>query len=363
MPRDSSLTNNYTTSQQEQQQINMQQEESQQPQHIQIGGRNSKLAIIQSESIKALLKDKFPNIDSSILSLSTLGDKVLSQPLYSFGGKSLWTKELEVLLIDKVGDFPKLDLIVHSLKDIPTNLPQEFELGCITKREDPRDALVMKAGSKYKTLGDLPEGSVVGTSSIRRSSQLIRNYPHLKFESVRGNIQTRLNKLDDAESEYCCLILASAGLIRLGLGDRITNYLDEMYYAVGQGALGIEIRNGDDKIKKLLRSIEDYETTVCCVAERALMRYLEGGCSVPLGVKSKYDQESKKLKVSAIIVSPDGKTAIEDEVTRTINTIEDCEALGTELGDKLKEKGAVQILHNIDLTRNINARPTEVQTN
>ncbi|KAG7666242.1 HEM3 [[Candida] subhashii] len=335
--------------------------QEQEEQYIQIGGRNSKLAVVQSESVRALLESKFPYLTTSILSLSTLGDQNQSQPLYTFGGKSLWTKELEILLVDKVGEFPKLDLIVHSLKDIPTNLPDEFELGCITKREDPRDALVMKAGSKYKTLSDLPAGSIVGTSSIRRSSQMTRAYPHLKFESVRGNIQTRLGKLDKPENEYTCLILASAGLIRLGLGDRITSYLDEMYYAVGQGALGIEIRKGDSKIKKMLKAIADYETTICCLAERSLMRYLEGGCSVPLGVKSKYDQNTKELNLKAIIVSPDGTKAIEDEATKIITCMNDCETLGVELGDRLQKKGADEILQSIDLTRNINARPTEIE--
>lgn len=218
--------------------------------HIQIGGRKSKLAVVQLELVKKAIQDIYPEIDCSILALSTLGDKVQTQPLYSFGGKSLWTKELEILLMDRVDEFPQLDLIVHSLKDMPTHLPEEFELGCIFQREDPRDAIVMKLGSPYRHLRDLPAGSIVGTSSIRRLSQLIKNYPHLKFESVRGNIQTRLRKLDDPENEYCCLILASAGLIRLGLGDRITSCLDDVYYAVGQGALGIEIKRTIIKSKR-----------------------------------------------------------------------------------------------------------------
>ncbi|CAK9439328.1 uncharacterized protein LODBEIA_P35030 [Lodderomyces beijingensis] len=328
--------------------------------HIQIGGRKSKLAVVQSELVKRAIQDIFPSLSCDILALSTLGDKVQTQPLYTFGGKSLWTKELEILLLDAVDEFPKLDLIVHSLKDMPTHLPDEFELGCIFQREDPRDAIVMKAGSPYRHLKDLPGGSIVGTSSIRRSSQLIKNYPHLKFESVRGNIQTRLRKLDDPENEFCCLILASAGLIRLGLGDRITSCLDEVYYAVGQGALGIEIKKGDEKVKDILKLIEDPVATVCCLAERSLMRYLEGGCSVPLGVHSDYNETTKSLTLKGIIVSPDGSKSVEDEVTRTITTNEDCEAVGIELGDRLKAKGAKEILDNIDMTRNINARPTEV---
>ncbi|KAK6868815.1 Porphobilinogen deaminase [Candida tropicalis] len=328
--------------------------------HVQIGGRKSKLAVVQSELVKKAIEDTFPNLSCSILALSTLGDKVQTQPLYTFGGKSLWTKELEILLLDSIDEYPQLDLIVHSLKDMPTNLPEEFELGCIFQREDPRDAVVMKSGSPYKSLKDLPAGAIVGTSSIRRSSQLIKNYPHLRFESVRGNIQTRLNKLDQPDNEYCCLILASAGLIRLGLGDRITSFLDDMYYAVGQGALGIEIRRGDDKVKSILQKIEDPIATVCCLAERSLMRYLEGGCSVPLGVNSNYNEDTQELTLKGIIVSPDGSVWIEDEVVKTINCNEDCEQVGIELGDKLKAKGAKEILDKIDMTRNINARPTEV---
>lgn len=328
--------------------------------HVQIGGRKSKLAVVQSELVKKAIEDTFPNLSCSILALSTLGDKVQTQPLYTFGGKSLWTKELEILLLDSIDEYPQLDLIVHSLKDMPTNLPEEFELGCIFQREDPRDAVVMKSGSPYKLLKDLPAGAIVGTSSIRRLSQLIKNYPHLRFELVRGNIQTRLNKLDQPDNEYCCLILASAGLIRLGLGDRITSFLDDMYYAVGQGALGIEIRRGDDKVKSILQKIEDPIATVCCLAERSLMRYLEGGCSVPLGVNSSYNEDTQELTLKGIIVSPDGSVWIEDEVVKTINCNEDCEQVGIELGDKLKAKGAKEILDKIDMTRNINARPTEV---
>lgn len=284
--------------------------------HVQIGGRKSKLAVVQSELVKKAIEDTFPNLSCSILALSTLGDKVQTQPLYTFGGKSLWTKELEILLLDSIDEYPQLDLIVHSLKDMPTNLPEEFELGCIFQREDPRDAVVMKSGSPYKLLKDLPAGAIVGTSSIRRLSQLIKNYPHLRFELVRGNIQTRLNKLDQPDNEYCCLILASAGLIRLGLGDRITSFLDDMYYAVGQGALGIEIRRGDDKVKSILQKIEDPIATVCCLAERSLMRYLEGGCSVPLGVNSNYNEDTQELTLKGIIVSPDGSVWIEDEVVK-----------------------------------------------
>lgn len=327
---------------------------------VHIGGRKSRLAVVQSEHVKAAIEKALPEMQCDILALSTLGDKIQNKPLYSFGGKALWTKELEILLQPHdFPEYPQLDLIVHSLKDMPTNLPEEFELGCITEREDPRDALVMAKGSPYRTLADLPVGATVGTSSVRRSAQLIKNYPHLKFESVRGNLNTRLAKLDDPESVFSCLILAAAGLIRIGLGGRITSLLDcpEMYYAVGQGALGVEIKRGDTRIKQIMRQIEHLPTTYCCLAERALMRYLEGGCSVPIGVKSDYNEQTKMLSLKGIIVSPDGQQWIEDVVEGVIITEKsDAEKVGIQLGDLLIAKGAKEILQAIDFER-INRPP------
>lgn len=318
--------------------------------NIVIGGRNSKLAVKQAEIVRDYITSKFPDIQCSIIAVRTLGDKIQSKPLYGFGGKSLWTKELEILLLETIDDYPKLDMIVHSLKDIPTQLPEKFELGCILDRQDPTDALVMKKGSRYKSLKELPEGAVVGTSSVRRSSQLLKNYPHLRFENVRGNIHTRLRKLDDEASVYESLILASAGLKRCGLGDRITCQLTgpDMYYAVGQGALGIEIRKNDERIKKVLRAIEDLPTTYCCVAERSLLRYLEGGCSVPIGVDTKYDKTTQKLTFTAIIVSPDGQQWVEDRVEEVVATHEQAEAVGQQLGRLLIERGGKEILAAID---------------
>lgn len=326
--------------------------------HVQIGGRKSALAVVQSEIVKGIIEEKYPELSCSILALSTLGDKVQSKPLYSFGGKALWTKELEVLLLEEMDEFPKLDLIVHSLKDMPTNLPEEFELGCILDREDPRDALVMKQGSKYKSLAELPDGSVVGTSSVRRSAQLMKHYPKLKFDSVRGNVQTRLRKLDDPEGIFSCLLLAAAGLDRSGLGGRITSRLDapEMYYAVGQGALGVEIRKDDMVIKKLLDTLEDPSTAYKCYAERSLMRYLEGGCSVPIGVHTTYNEESQKLTLKGLVVSPDGTSSVEDEVCAKVTSKEEANAVGIQLGDLLIAKGAQQILKDINFER-INQRP------
>lgn len=326
--------------------------------HVQIGGRKSKLAVVQSEIVKDIIETKYKELTCSILALSTLGDKVQSKPLYLFGGKALWTKELETLLFEELDEFPKLDLIVHSLKDMPTNLPDEFELGCILDRKDPRDALVIKEGLPYKCLADIPSGSVVGTSSVRRLAQLMKNYPNLRFESVRGNLQTRLQKLDAEDSPFVGLLLASAGLDRVDLGYRITARLDapEMYYAVGQGALGIEIRKDDHIMKSLLQTLDDKPTTYKCLAERSLMRHLEGGCSVPIGVHTTYVTDTSELIFKAIVVSPDGKHSVEGDIVRKVTSTEEANQLGIDLGDILVKGGAKSILQAIDFER-INVRP------
>lgn len=317
-------------------------------QTITVGGRKSILAVVQSKNIAGMLSSIHPDNSFPVVALSTLGDKVLSKPLYSFGGKSLWTKELETLLLHNIEDLPKLDLIVHSLKDMPTSLPDGCVLGAITKREDPRDALIMPTGSSAVTLSDLAPGSVVGTSSIRRSAQLKRNYPHLKFESIRGNVQTRLAKLDAPDSLFSCIILAVAGLNRLGLGERITSFLDapDMYYAVGQGALGIEIRTGDKRIIKLLEDINDNETYLQCLAERSLMRTLEGGCSVPIGVRTRFTSENT-MEFVALVVSVDGSEAVQETISATVTSAAEAEDLGKKLAHKLIENGAKDILDAI----------------
>ncbi|KAH3674492.1 hypothetical protein WICMUC_003330 [Wickerhamomyces mucosus] len=331
------------------------------PNEIHIGGRKSKLAVAQSLIVKSLIKTYFPKILCPVLALTTLGDQVANKPLYSFGGKSLWTKELEVLLLQDLGEYHKLDLVVHSLKDVPTNLPDEFELGCITKREDPSDALIMAKESPYRTLADLPDGSVVGTSSVRRSSQLKRHFPYLRFESIRGSLQTRLAKLDDPTTNFKCIILATAGLVRVGLDHRITQRLDSsiMMHSVGQGALGIEIRKGDETMKSILAKIEDKQTTVCCLAERSLMRTLEGGCSVPIGVWTNYDVNTHTFTIKGMVNSVDGKQVVQDEVSSQFELVEGfkstAEEIGVQLANKLISKGAKVILDEINFDK-INER-------
>ncbi|AMD20992.1 HEL289Wp [Eremothecium sinecaudum] len=318
---------------------------------IKIAGRRSKLAVIQSEQVSAMIKANFPGYECTVLALQTLGDQIQSKPLYSFGGKALWTKELEDLLYDE-DEEKRIDLIVHSLKDMPTHLPDGFELAAVTKRVDPSDCLVMAANSPYKSLSELPKGSVIGTSSVRRSAQLKRKFPDLIFESVRGNIQTRLNKLDSEENNYSCIILATAGLVRLGLENRITQRFtsDIMYHAVGQGALGIETRTGDTRIKDILDKIADRSSTICCLSERSLMRTLNGGCSVPIGVESEFDEKTSTLVLKGIVVSVDGTEAVEDQISMHINEDkEDAIKAGALLAESLIASGAKKILDDIHL--------------
>lgn len=317
-----------------------------------IGGRKSKLAVVQSTVVAETLAKAHDEYNFPVYAISTLGDQVLSKPLYSFGGKALWTKELETLLLEHVEGHDQLDMVVHSLKDMPTTLPEGCYLGAISKREDPRDALIMSSNLPYTTLDELPDGSVVGTSSIRRQAQLRKRYPKLVFESIRGNVQTRLNKLNDPSTPFCCTVLAAAGLERLGMGSKITSYLDypDVYYAVGQGALGIEIRSGDERIMKLLEAVNDNSTSMRCTAERALMRKLEGGCSVPIGVVSEFNDDTKELTVKGIVVSVDGQESVTDEVCNVkAENLEQADAVGCELADKLISKGAKKILDEIHL--------------
>jgi len=238
--------------------------------------------------------------------MSTAGDKNLKSPLYVIGGegKAIWTKELEVALAQGA-----VDAIVHCLKDIPTTLPDGLMLGAILQREDPRDALVVKKGLPYTTLDDLPPGSVIGTSSVRRVAQMRRRYPDLVFSDVRGNIETRLSKLDSPTGPYTALVLAAAGLLRLSLASRITAFLSApvLMHSVGQGSLAIEVRtpppgstpatNREARILEMIRSIGDWRSTWRQEAERSLLKQLEGGCSIPVGVESRFDDHDEVEKL------------------------------------------------------------------
>jgi hydroxymethylbilane synthase len=303
--------------------------------------------------VLADLKRAHPELNYEIHAMSTMGDKNQTTALHEFGAKALWTHELEAQLMDGT-----LDLIVHCLKDLPTQLPPKCIIGCIMEREDPRDVMIMKKGLSYKSLLELPEGAVVGTSSVRRSAQIKMQYPHLKFKDVRGNVGTRLSKLDAEDGEYSCLILAAAGILRMDWGDRITQYLDSktvgggLLHAVGQGALAIEVREDDEKTTAILSALSNQESTLSGTAERSLMRTLEGGCSVPIGVETSWIEKGKLL-MKAIVVSLDGKEHVSAERLGEVLNVKDAEEFGWDLAHILVEKGAAKILEAINLNRQI----------
>ncbi|KAI2787943.1 Porphobilinogen deaminase [Penicillium oxalicum] len=316
---------------------------------LRIGTRRSNLAVVQAEGIRDKLQKLVPGRSFEIVTLRPLGDRDKTTALYEMGVKNLWTFELEEKLVSG-----ELDLVVHCLKDMPTALPETCELASIPTRDDPRDALIVKAGLPYTSLSTLPDGAVVGTSSVRRSAQLQRIYPSLKFANLRGNVETRLAKVDDPESEYTCMIMSAAGLQRVNLGHRINEYLQSstggMYHAVGQGALGLEIRRGDTKMHELLNQLADHQSTLACLAERSLLRTLEGGCSVPVGVETEW-VESDTLHMRSIVVSLDGSESVREHVEARLSTAEEAELLGQQLAAKLVKAGAQTILDTIVINR------------
>ncbi|KAL2025002.1 hypothetical protein VTK56DRAFT_4 [Thermocarpiscus australiensis] len=331
---------------------------------IKVGTRRSALALRQTELVIAALKRAHPHVSFEVHAMATMGDRDKTTPLPALG-KGLWTSELEAKLAAR-----DVDVIVHSLKDVPTTLPPGCALGCVTAREDPRDVVVFKRrhadAGRYGTLADLPAGSVVGTSSVRRAAQLKRRYPGLVFRDVRGNIETRLKKCDaeeDGEGGFDAIILAAAGLLRMDYGERIAQYLDSstegggLLHAVGQGALGLEVREGDEKVLSLLKAVEDTPTMMACFAERSVMRTLEGGCSVPIGVETAWVEEDdaggkkKKLRLRVTVVSLDGKQAVDGERTEEVTSLAEAESLGKELAQKLAAMGAQKILDDINKGR------------
>ncbi|MGL5076540.1 MAG: hydroxymethylbilane synthase [Waterburya sp.] len=304
---------------------------------IRIGTRKSQLALVQTYWVKAELEKHFPDIDFEVEKMSTQGDKILDVPLAKIGDKGLFTKELEVGMLNNTTDFA-----VHSLKDLPTNLPEGLMLGCVTQRVDPADALVINEKHKDKKLETFPPGSVIGTSSLRRLAQLRHHYPHLEFKDIRGNVNTRLAKLD--AGEYDGIILAVAGLQRLGMDDRIHQIISSevSLHAVGQGALGIECRDGDEEILKVLKVLEDPESSDRALAERAFLRELEGGCQVPIGVNTSIENDI--LTLTGMVASLDGKRLIKDSINGDRNN---SEQLGRDLATRLRGQGAGEILAEI----------------
>ncbi|KAI9744792.1 MAG: porphobilinogen deaminase [Claussenomyces sp. TS43310] len=320
---------------------------------INIGTRRSALAVIQAEIFRDLIEAAHPSYNYEIYPMATMGDKNQVTPLHTFGAKALWTHELEASLLDG-----QLDLIVHCVKDMPTQLPPNCTIGCMLNRADPRDALIVKYGLPYKSLADLPDGSIVGTSSVRRSAQIANKYPRLKFKNVRGNVGTRLSKLDAEDGDYTCLILAAAGLERMDWSHRITQYLDSktpgggLLYAVGQGALAVEIREGDQRTMDLLEPLIEKPVSLACLAERSLLRTLEGGCSVPIGVETEW-VETGKMLMRAIVVSLDGKESVQVERLGEVTNNAEADEFGWTVAQDLVKKGATEILEAINLNRKV----------
>ncbi|WP_320664123.1 hydroxymethylbilane synthase [Prochlorococcus sp. MIT 1223] len=304
---------------------------------LRIASRRSQLAMVQTEWVKQELEKAHPNLAISIEAMATQGDKILDVALAKIGDKGLFTKELEAQML--IG---RADIAVHSLKDLPTNLPEGLILGCVTEREDPADALVVNKKNQIYQLETLPSGAIVGTSSLRRLAQLRHHYPHLIFKDVRGNVITRLEKLD--EGQYDCLILAAAGLTRLGFRDRIHQIIPSeiSLHAVGQGALGIECVSEQQEVLEIIKSLEHLPTSQRCLAERSFLRELEGGCQVPIGVKSSIQGE--ELILEGMVASLDGKQLIRDQKKGSIN---EPELIGTQLANILSSKGAREILQDI----------------
>jgi len=303
---------------------------------ITIATRESALALWQAHYVRQQLQALYPQIEIIILGMTTTGDQILNSPLAKIGGKGLFVKELEQAMQEG-----RADIAVHSLKDVPMVMPEGFVLAAIGEREDPRDAFV---SNQFKRLEELPPGSVVGTSSLRRQCQIQARFPALKIESLRGNVQTRLRKLN--EGQYAAIILAAAGLKRLGLGERITSLLpaEQSLPAVGQGAIGIECRAGRDDLIALLAPLNHPDTAACVTAERAMSRALAGSCQVPLGGFAEI--AGGVLRLRGFVSSVDGVRVVRSEVSGQPG---EAEQIGKELGQRLIGMGADKILAELDM--------------
>ncbi|MFI8463302.1 hydroxymethylbilane synthase [Stutzerimonas stutzeri] len=301
---------------------------------IRIATRKSALALWQAEYVKARLEASHPGLKVSLVPMVSRGDKLLDAPLAKIGGKGLFVKELETALMEN-----EADIAVHSMKDVPMEFPEGLGLYCICEREDPRDAFV---SNHFDDLDALPPGSVVGTSSLRRQAQLLARRPDLKIQFLRGNVNTRLAKLD--ASEYDAIILAAAGLIRLGFGERIRSSIsvDESLPAGGQGAVGIECRTTDSELHALLECLNHAPTATRVVAERALNKRLNGGCQVPIACYAVL--EGDQLWLRGLVGQPDGTVLLRAEGRAPAA---DAEALGVQVAEALLDQGAEQILQAV----------------
>lgn len=298
---------------------------------VRIATRKSALALWQANFVKAELEAAHPGLQVELVPMSTQGDKILDTPLAKIGGKGLFVKELETAMLEG-----RADIAVHSMKDVPVDFPEGLMLHTICQREDPRDAFV---SNTYKQLADLPQGAVVGTSSLRRQCQIKAMRPDLQISDLRGNVNTRLAKLD--AGEFDAIILASAGLIRLGFEARIASFLDvgTSLPANGQGAVGIECRSDDLVMQQLLAPLEHQETRICVLAERAMNRKLQGGCQVPIGAFAVLQQN--ELWLRGLVGQLDGSEILRSEIR---GSAEQAEQLGMQLAEQLLALGADRIL-------------------
>ena len=299
---------------------------------LRIATRESPLALWQAHHIKRLLQHHYPHLPVDIIGMTTRGDQILDRSLAKIGGKGLFVKELEMALLNG-----RADIAVHSMKDLPMLLPDGLSLGTICEREDPSDALV---SNLYADLSDLPAGSRVGTSSLRRQCQLRAAHGHLKISDLRGNVNTRLAKLE--AGDYDAIILATAGLVRLQLADRIRQRLPTALSlpAAGQGAIGIECRSDDQRILELLGPLGHAATRICVTAERAVNRHLEGSCEVPIAAYAELEAD-QQIYLRARVGSPDGSLLLCDELRGSAAA---AEQLGVELAERLLHRGARDIL-------------------
>ena len=303
---------------------------------VRIATRKSPLALWQAEYVKAQLMGHNPSLQVELIAMSTKGDKLLDTPLAKVGGKGLFVKELEVAMLEG-----RADIAVHSMKDVPMEFPPGLELAVICEREDPLDAFV---SNHYQNLAELPDGAVVGTSSLRRQCQVRAHFPKLQIKELRGNVNTRLGKLD--AGEYDAIILASAGLIRLEMGHRITDKINSTLSlpAGGQGAVGIECRSDDPDIQALLAPLHHKDSASCVLAERAVNRHLQGGCQVPIACFAELDASGTSLALRGLVGSIDGTQILRADIQ---GHRDNAEQLGVQLAEQLLAAGAGEILAEV----------------
>ncbi|MBM4139675.1 MAG: hydroxymethylbilane synthase [Nitrospira sp.] len=299
-----------------------------------LGTRGSKLALQQSQWFQGRLREVAPDVQVTLRKIQTSGDKIADVPLAKIGGKGLFVKEIEEAL--RAGE---IDLAVHSMKDVPAQLPDGLEILCVPPREDARDALISRDGCRFK---DLPQGARIGTASLRRQAQLLNARPDLRIEMLRGNLDTRLRKLKDGQ--FDAIVLAAAGLHRLAWAQEITEYLDPVVSlpAIGQGALGIEGRSADHFVRGILDRLNDQPTGTTVTAERAFLSRLEGGCQVPIAAHATLSDG--QLTLDGLVASVDGKTIIREEIR---GKIAEAHVLGVQLAERLLARGGDKILREI----------------